>query len=431
MIHKKYLGATLLYYLMHFPIPTLGLSGDSWSLPRRKFFTSVSSASFGAVVTFSDSQQHAALAADGSRMSSATRGPSISGLEGVQRALELKRRPQPLTMPRRKLEKDFAVLLMRSSYQVADDLDFCAMDQFQKEFFIFRQSEYSDYVDSLQGSPMVQGELSDSKYLDFISFAQYDTVGSLMRRGEVVFTEAVGSDGVFTDQLVRRGNGLSNEDLPLEFDRLVGDRVLEWLVDRYDTGGDRVLSSGSTGGGGSSTEGGGLFSPSSDPIGSRGEGGKGDDRGGGGGGGGGVDLVPQDAGVRLAARAAKASTSGAESDEACCVLRLAQNPSGPFLLANLKQLLNLFQVNGYLLGYDAVLAAGNAKLTVTVSAPATRWSQEVLAQRKCLLGNAFELKAVLAYLRACGVEYAPYNPSRDTRFRGLDVTHTITLRGFR
>ena len=87
----------------------------------------------------------------------------------------------PQLAPRRKLEQDFAVLLMRSSYAAADELDFVAMDVFQKDFFMFRTSEYSDYLDALQGAPMMQGDLRDIKYLDFISFAQHDTISSEVR----------------------------------------------------------------------------------------------------------------------------------------------------------------------------------------------------------------------------------------------------------
>ena len=105
-------------------------------------------------------------------------GPA--SLAAVQRALELKRRPEPQRAPRRKLEQDFAVLLMRSSYGAADELDFVAMDQFQKEFFLFRQDEYPDYLESLQGAPMMQGDLRDIKYLDFISFAYDCTTCSTM-----------------------------------------------------------------------------------------------------------------------------------------------------------------------------------------------------------------------------------------------------------
>lgn len=41
-------------------------------------------------------------------------------------------RPKPYEGLRLQVDKDLAVLLMRSSYQVADELDFIGMDEFQK-----------------------------------------------------------------------------------------------------------------------------------------------------------------------------------------------------------------------------------------------------------------------------------------------------------
>jgi hypothetical protein len=55
------------------------------------------------------------------------------------------------------------VLLMRTSYAVVDDLDFVAMDGFQKAFFLFRQAEYLDYLAQLQGAPMAQGGWGENR----------------------------------------------------------------------------------------------------------------------------------------------------------------------------------------------------------------------------------------------------------------------------
>ena len=56
-------------------------------------------------------------------------------------------RPKPPRILRTKLNQDFAVLLMRSSYNVLDQLDCVAMDQFQRDFFIIRQgSELSMFA---------------------------------------------------------------------------------------------------------------------------------------------------------------------------------------------------------------------------------------------------------------------------------------------
>jgi hypothetical protein len=49
-----------------------------------------------------------------------------------------------------------------------------------------------------------------------------------MKRGQSVFTEAIGASG--DTRTVKRSNGLANRELPAEFDRRVGDRILEWCV---------------------------------------------------------------------------------------------------------------------------------------------------------------------------------------------------------
>lgn len=48
-------------------------------------------------------------------------------------------RPKPPRVLRPRLSKDFAVLLMRSSYNALDELDCVPMDQFQRDFFLIRQ----------------------------------------------------------------------------------------------------------------------------------------------------------------------------------------------------------------------------------------------------------------------------------------------------
>lgn len=101
-------------------------------------------------------------------------------------------RPKPYEGRRDRIEKDLAVLLMRSSYAVADELDFVAMDQFQKDFFHQRQAEWQDYVDCYPPLSIRQGELTDPAYFDFISCAQYLTVNHEMRNGKLVFVELVG-----------------------------------------------------------------------------------------------------------------------------------------------------------------------------------------------------------------------------------------------
>lgn len=60
---------------------------------------------------------------------------------------------------------------------------------------------------------------------------------------------------------------------------------------------------------------------------------------------------------------------------------------------------------------------------VKATAPATIWGQQVLAQRRDRPTNDFEAKAVLAYLRACGLVGATYSSA----FNGLDVVHTFRV----
>ena len=98
-------------------------------------------------------------------------------------------RPKPVGIPRKRMELPFAVLLMRSSYANVDLLDFIAMDEFQKSFFLFRQSEWETYR---QDHPNVmQGDLADPVYFDFISFAQYAVISDSMKNGKYDFIEKV------------------------------------------------------------------------------------------------------------------------------------------------------------------------------------------------------------------------------------------------
>lgn len=72
--------------------------------------------------------------------------------------------PLPVTVPRRKLEQSFAVLLMRSGYDVADSLDFTAMDTFQKQFWLQRQSEWEGYRQQYSPLTVTQVQLMLSQY---------------------------------------------------------------------------------------------------------------------------------------------------------------------------------------------------------------------------------------------------------------------------
>lgn len=157
--------------------------------------------------------------------------------------LERKFRKPPPKLLRQNLNLDFAVLLMRSSYNAVDDLDFVAMDQFQKDFFLIRQGEYLPYVNELGPGMVKQGELIDPYYFDFISFAQYATIfREISIDPAVVFEEQqpvlVGENEdrqEFVSKIIRRDASLENNMLPKKHDELVGTKILDKLNETFGT----------------------------------------------------------------------------------------------------------------------------------------------------------------------------------------------------
>jgi hypothetical protein len=73
------------------------------------------------------------------------------------------------------------VLLMRTAYEVVDELDIIAMDQFQKLFFERRQTEWEHYLGD-NANAVKQGVLTDARYFDFITFAQFLVSPSVILR---------------------------------------------------------------------------------------------------------------------------------------------------------------------------------------------------------------------------------------------------------
>jgi hypothetical protein len=93
----------------------------------------------------------------------ADEAPSLAGFATF---IERKSRPDHIGIPRKRMELTFSVQLMRLSYAVVDDLDFVPMDEFQKDFFLFRQDEWEDYRG--YHPTVMQGDLADPLYFDFI-----------------------------------------------------------------------------------------------------------------------------------------------------------------------------------------------------------------------------------------------------------------------
>jgi hypothetical protein len=83
---------------------------------------------------------------------------------------------------------NFAVLLMRSTYEAADALDFIAMDKFQAKFWKFRQAEFEAYKLLVDPLPVPVGNLASPIYFDFIAFSQWATLSQAMRDAPQVFS---------------------------------------------------------------------------------------------------------------------------------------------------------------------------------------------------------------------------------------------------
>ena len=151
-------------------------------------------------------------------------------LEGLPLLLERRSRPPHPQFARRKMQLNFAVQLMRQSYAAVDKLGFVPTDEFQKSFFLYRQSEWEDWRDYYPG--IMQGDLSEALYFDHVSFCQYAVIADKMRRGKQAFVQLVDANG--TAESVQRDPLLINNDLlPGAHSALVGDAVLDWIISTY------------------------------------------------------------------------------------------------------------------------------------------------------------------------------------------------------
>ena len=151
--------------------------------------------------------------------------------EGIAALITRAGRPGPINVPRKRLELPFAVQLMRSSYNTADELDFVAMDEFQKDFFKYRSYEWEDY--RAKHPNILQGDLADPNYFDFISFAQYAVINEKMKNAKIEFVEKFNADG--DTRVVRRET--SNALLVPTHSSKVGDIVLDYIIETYSQNG--------------------------------------------------------------------------------------------------------------------------------------------------------------------------------------------------
>ena len=155
----------------------------------------------------------------------------------LPRAFELSLpKPELPRANRAPLDQKFAVCMMRSSYNTVDELDFCAMDAFQKRFFLIRQDEWQPYLARARaalGRPPEQGDLTDPLYFDFISFAQYETINDFLKRPRKLFEELVSAEGE-TRVVARNASSVADDRLlAAEHGRRVGDKVLDFVLERF------------------------------------------------------------------------------------------------------------------------------------------------------------------------------------------------------
>lgn len=169
--------------------------------------------------------------------------PPITKVETDALFVQITRRlrPKPPKLLRNRLSLDFAVLLMRSSYNACDQLDVIPMNQFQRDFFLIRSAEYETYVSDL-GSNVQQGDLTDPNYFDFISYTQYHTINrAIAAPAPVLFEESqpINASPEIDDKSVQRfeqvlvRRNIADDELTRTFDRSVGQNILLWMIERY------------------------------------------------------------------------------------------------------------------------------------------------------------------------------------------------------
>ena len=101
------------------------------------------------------------------------------------------------------------------------------------------------------------------------------------------------------------------------------------------------------------------------------------------------------------------------------------------MVASIRQLLNLFLLNGYAFGGTVDIisnytrSAQNAsglKLLVTLNAPATLWSSRILQTEKAKVSNDFFEKAVTQLVARAG-----YSSSVAAKFDGTTEELTVSI----
>ena len=149
----------------------------------------------------------------------------------MARYLDLKNRPPPVKLPRRRMELAFAVQLMRTSYNAFDSMDFTPTDIFQKNQFLFRQNEWELWRKDHPNC--IQGDLASPEYFDFISWVQFSTLTFCMdQASNEPFIEVVGAEA--TSQKIDPFPMLDSKQKIQEVHQAItGDGILDYILSTY------------------------------------------------------------------------------------------------------------------------------------------------------------------------------------------------------
>ncbi len=97
------------------------------------------------------------------------------------------------------------------------------------------------------------------------------------------------------------------------------------------------------------------------------------------------------------------------------------------LLEGVRRVEDLYVANRFNSGATVAALPGKQGFQVVSRAPANLWSLQCLLWRKEPLLNDYEGKAIMAYLRACGVEEARVAYRIEPRADRGEVAYTFTL----
>lgn len=139
--------------------------------------------------------------------------------------------PSAVRVPRRRLELPVAVLLLRTSYDAVDALDFVPMNNFQISFWETRRSGQEAYGELVKPGRVTAGDLGDAFYFDYLCSAQSLALRNAMARPLNAFEERSGAEG--ESRVVRRDAQVSNAALPEAYAVMLGDELYRSLRDGF------------------------------------------------------------------------------------------------------------------------------------------------------------------------------------------------------